>query len=95
MRFWADRQIFLPEAEVSLDEIHVRLRQTAFLVPGLTLSVRDSRTEEAIEEAFRFDGGISEFTEFLARDEPVCDVLRLQGRATSTRPCPCSTTRAT
>ncbi|MEU8175970.1 DNA topoisomerase IV subunit B [Microbispora hainanensis] len=79
VRFWADRQIFLPEAEVSLDEIHVRLRQTAFLVPGLTLVVRDARGEEPAEETFRFDGGISEFTEFLSRDEAVCDVLRLQG----------------
>ncbi|WP_433241647.1 DNA gyrase/topoisomerase IV subunit B [Streptosporangium sp. CA-135522] len=79
VRFWVDHQIFLPEAEVSLDEIHVRLRQTAFLVPGLTLAVRDSRGEEPAEEEFRFDGGISEFTEFLARDEPVCEVLRLQG----------------
>ncbi|MET7330519.1 DNA topoisomerase IV subunit B [Nonomuraea sp. NPDC005650] len=79
VRFWADKQIFLPDAEVSLDEIHVRLRQTAFLVPGLTLAVYDSRHEERTEEEFRFDGGISEFTEFLARDEAVCEVLRLQG----------------
>ncbi|WP_231619084.1 DNA gyrase/topoisomerase IV subunit B [Nonomuraea sp. SBT364] len=79
VRFWADKQIFLPDAEVSLDEIHVRLRQTAFLVPGLTLVVIDSRHEERVEEEFRFDGGISEFTEFLARDEAVCEVLRLQG----------------
>ncbi|MER7212999.1 DNA topoisomerase IV subunit B [Streptosporangium sp. NPDC000239] len=79
VRFWVDHQIFLPEAEVSLDEIHVRLRQTAFLVPGLTLAVRDSRGEESAEEEFCFDGGISEFTEFLARDEAVCEVLRLQG----------------
>ncbi|SEM50971.1 DNA gyrase/topoisomerase IV subunit B [Nonomuraea pusilla] len=79
VRFWADKQIFLPDAEVSVDEIHVRLRQTAFLVPGLTLVVYDSRHEERLEDEFRFDGGISEFTEFLARDEPVCEVLRLQG----------------
>jgi DNA gyrase subunit B len=79
VRFWADRQIFLPDAEISLDEIHVRLRQTAFLVPGLTLAVYDSRHEERTEEEFRFDGGIAEFVEFLARDEPLCDVLRLQG----------------
>lgn len=75
VRFWADTQIFLPDAEVSIDEIHVRLRQTAFLVPGLTLAlIHEGQTEE-----FHFDGGISEFTEFLARDEAVCDVLRLQG----------------
>ncbi|MFD2350159.1 type IIA DNA topoisomerase subunit B [Nonomuraea ferruginea] len=79
VRFWADKQIFLPDAEVSLDEIHVRLRQTAFLVPGLTLAVVDSRHEEQVRDEFRFEGGISEFTEFLARDEAVCDVLRLQG----------------
>ncbi|MEU8269027.1 DNA topoisomerase IV subunit B [Sphaerisporangium sp. NPDC049002] len=79
VRWWVDSQIFLREAEVSLDEIHVRARQTAFLVPGLTISVRDSRGEEPVEEEFRFDGGISEFTEFLARDESVCDVMRLQG----------------
>ncbi len=79
VRFWVDKQIFLPDAEVSVDEIHVRLRQTAFLVPGLTLVLIDSRQEERVEEEFHFDGGISEFTEFLARDEAVCDVLRLQG----------------
>ncbi|MDH2428250.1 DNA topoisomerase IV subunit B [Sphaerisporangium sp. TRM90804] len=79
VRWWVDRQIFLPEAEVALDEISVRARQTAFLVPGLTISVRDSRGEEPVEEEFRFDGGISEFTEFLSRDEAVCDVMRLQG----------------
>ncbi|GAA1276281.1 DNA topoisomerase IV subunit B [Sphaerisporangium rubeum] len=79
VRWWADRQIFLREAEVSLDEIHVRARQTAFLVPGLTIMVLDARGEEPISEEFRFDGGISEFTEFLARDEAVCDVMRLQG----------------
>jgi len=79
VRFWADRQIFLPDAEVSLDEIQVRLRQTAFLVPGLTLAVIDGRGEETYEEEFCFDGGISEFTDFLARDEAVCEVLRLQG----------------
>jgi DNA gyrase subunit B len=79
VRWWTDRQIFLPEAEVSVDEIHVRLRQTAFLVPGLSLTLRDARGEEPVEESYRFDGGIGEFTEFLARDEPVCDVLRLQG----------------
>ncbi|MFC4589375.1 DNA gyrase/topoisomerase IV subunit B [Sphaerisporangium corydalis] len=79
VRWWVDSQIFLPEAEVSLDEIHVRARQTAFLVPGLTIAVRDSRDEEPVDDEFRFDGGISEFTEFLARDEAVCDVMRLQG----------------
>ena len=46
--------------------------------------------------AFRFDGGISEFCEFLAPDQAVSDVLRLQGVGQlPARPCRSSTTRAT
>ncbi|MDB1088818.1 DNA topoisomerase IV subunit B [Streptomyces sp. ACA25] len=82
VRYWADRQIFLKDAKLSLDALHARARQTAFLVPGLTLVVRDERaTEESehSEEVFRYDGGISEFCEFLAPDKAICDVQRLQG----------------
>ncbi|GAA1190731.1 DNA gyrase subunit B [Kitasatospora gansuensis] len=82
VRYWADRQIFLKEAKLSLDTLHARARQTAFLVPGLTIIVRDERlteSEKVQQDTFRFDGGISEFCEFLAPDKPVCDVLRLHG----------------
>ncbi|MFJ9521400.1 type IIA DNA topoisomerase subunit B [Kitasatospora sp. NPDC101801] len=82
VRYWADRQIFLKEARLSLENLHARARQTAFLVPGLTIIVRDERlteSEKVQTETFRFDGGISEFCEFLAPDKPVCDVLRLHG----------------
>lgn len=83
VRFWPDRQIFLPEAGVLADRVLDRVRQTAFLVPGLTLVLRDERprddAEGPVEEEFRFDGGISEFCTYLAPDEPIGDVLRLQG----------------
>jgi DNA gyrase subunit B len=79
IRYWADRQVFLKDASISLDELHNRARQTAFLVPGLTLVVRDGRGEEVSEQQFRYDGGIGEFCEFLAPDQSVSDVLRLQG----------------
>ena len=83
VRYWADRQIFLKDARLSLETLHARVRQTAFLVPGLTVSVRDERGidgQEVSEEVFRYDGGISEFCEYLAQDKPVCDVLRLRGK---------------
>ena len=95
VRYWADRQIFLKDAKLSLETLHARARQTAFLVPGLTLVVRDERGLEGLgggeqaqdssgagvsEEVFRYDGGISEFCEYLAQDKAVCDVLRLQGK---------------
>ncbi|MFD3523755.1 type IIA DNA topoisomerase subunit B [Streptomyces sp. NPDC058653] len=86
IRYWADRQIFLKDARLSLETLHQRARQTAFLVPGLTIVVRDERAAgeseggETVEETFRYDGGISEFCEYLAQDKAVCDVLRLTGQ---------------
>ncbi|MFE1935086.1 type IIA DNA topoisomerase subunit B [Streptomyces sp. NPDC059474] len=84
VRYWADRQIFLKDAKLSLETLYARARQTAFLVPGLTLVVRDERALEGregpVEETFRYDGGISEFCEYLAQDKAVCDVLRLSGQ---------------
>jgi DNA gyrase subunit B len=79
VRYWADRQIFLKSADVVLDELHARARQTAFLVPGLTIVLRDARGAEPVEQEFRYDGGISEFCEYLAPDPGATDVLRLQG----------------
>ncbi|CAM5505106.1 DNA topoisomerase (ATP-hydrolyzing) OS=Streptomyces tendae OX=1932 GN=GUR47_34830 PE=3 SV=1 [Streptomyces tendae] len=84
VRYWADRQIFLRDAKLSLDTLHQRARQTAFLVPGLTIVVRDEfglgDGGSKGEESFRFDGGISEFCEYLASDRPVCDTLRFSGQ---------------
>ncbi|HZB34050.1 MAG TPA: DNA topoisomerase IV subunit B [Streptosporangiaceae bacterium] len=88
VRFWPDRQIFLREATIGHDLVLDRMRQTAFLVPGLSISVRDERVAEPLEETFRFDGGISEFCEHLAPDEAVCDVLRIQGRGHFTETVP-------
>ncbi|MER6460942.1 DNA gyrase/topoisomerase IV subunit B [Streptomyces sp. NPDC001288] len=86
VRYWADRQIFLKDAKLTLETLHQRARQTAFLVPGLTIVVRDEYGLGADgskgEESFRFDGGISEFCEYLATDRPVCDVLRFAGQGT-------------
>ncbi|HET8970799.1 MAG TPA: DNA topoisomerase IV subunit B, partial [Candidatus Nanopelagicales bacterium] len=86
-RYWADRQVFVADAEFDVEALHRRARQTAFLVPGLTLQIRDSRglpgpggTPTApSEQAYCFRGGITEFAEHLALDEPVTGVLRLQG----------------
>jgi DNA gyrase subunit B len=88
VRFWPDRQIFLREATFGTDLVLDRMRQTAFLVPGLAISVRDERGDEPVEETFRFAGGISEFCEHLAPDQAVCDVLRIQGRGHFTETVP-------
>jgi DNA gyrase subunit B len=123
IRFWPDPQVFVRDSRWSFDALRQRARQTAYLVPGLVIRVRDERppgddipaalagagltlTEVAAaeglaavpdapdrpdpqrEEAFRFDGGISEFCAHLSSSEPVTDVIRLagSGRFTETVP---------
>ncbi len=83
VRFWPDRQIFLAEAKISFEDVAARARQTAFLVPGLTIRVTDSTGKgDPIEETFNFAGGAAEFCEHLAPDAPLMDTLRLVGSET-------------
>jgi len=41
IRFWPDRQVFLKDARFSFDALTERARQTAYLVPGLAISIRE------------------------------------------------------
>jgi DNA gyrase subunit B len=110
IRFWPDRQVFTKDADWDFEALIQRARQTAYLVPGLMIRIRDDRPggnrrpdpdsdsaggaeaaedrpaagsaagAEAEKEAeFRFDGGISEFCEYLSPGTPLTDVLRLTG----------------
>ena len=80
VRYWADRQIFNKNAGFAYDELVTRARQTAFLVPGLTLVVRDERDPANIsEESFRFDGGTKDFVEHIAPDAAITDIWELTG----------------
>jgi DNA gyrase subunit B len=88
IRFWPDRQIFTKDARFEFEGLLGRARQTSFIVPGLELVIRDLRGDTPVEEKFRHDGGIAEFVEFLAADESVTDVLRLQGQDTFTETVP-------
>ena len=51
VRYWADPEIFLASAAFSYEELVERARQTAFLVPGLTISLVDEREGAAGENA--------------------------------------------
>ena len=91
IRFWPDRQIFLKDAEFSFDSLIERARQTAYLVPGLAISLRAGANDEHPEpraEEYRFDGGISEFCAHLGQGEQVSDVVRLTGTGNFTETIP-------
>ena len=80
VKYWPDRQIFMKDAELDLEEIYARARQTSYLVPGLTLVVNDKRTKSGKSETFFHKGGISEYCNFLQPDDPVGDVIRIDGK---------------
>ncbi|MCI1641031.1 MAG: type IIA DNA topoisomerase subunit B [Actinomyces sp.] len=82
VRFWADFQIFPSTEGFSWEDLLARARQTAFLVPGLTLNCTDERGEEVRAETFRFDGGVVDFADWLASDGAVTDTWHITGEGT-------------
>ncbi|WP_350259116.1 DNA topoisomerase IV subunit B [Scrofimicrobium sp. R131] len=82
VRFWHDFQIFPSSETFSWEGLIDRARQTAFLVPGLTIIVRDLREDEAREETFHFRGGVTDFVDFLAPDRAVCETWKIEGTGT-------------
>src|SRR5216684_8059730 len=89
IRFWPDPQVFVRDAQWSLEALAQRAGQTAYLVPGLTIRIVDEREPgEPHEEVFQFDGGIGEFCAELAPGEPVTDVIRLAGSGSFTETVP-------
>jgi DNA gyrase subunit B len=90
IRFWPDRQVFTKDAKFSFDALTERARQTAYLVPGLTIAIREEQPdgEPPKREAFRFDGGISEFCAHLVSGEPVIEPIRLTGSGNFTETIP-------
>lgn len=82
VRFWHDFQIFPESESFSWDALVERGRQTAFLVPGLTIILRDERTEETTSEEFCFAGGISDYVDYMAVDRGVTDTWRITDQGT-------------
>ena len=103
IRFWPDPQVFVRDARWSFETLAQRARQTAYLVPGLTIRVRDERAAEPggpsadsadratagpQQAEFRFAGGISEFCAHLSPGDPVTEVIRLTGSGQFTETVP-------
>lgn len=79
VRYWPDPQVFGRDGSFHLEDLLARARQTAFLIPGLHLCIDDRRTGESITHDFHFEGGVTEFAEFLAPDALVAGPWRLSG----------------
>ncbi len=88
VRFWPDPSVFGQATTFSIDDLLDRARQTAFLVPGLSLSITDNRLDPARVETFRFAGGALEFVEFLSPDPVVVGPWQLTGQGSFTETVP-------
>lgn len=88
IRYWSDPQIFIKDANFSTNDLTDRARQTAFLVPGLGIHIDDQRSGKSEKQDFKFDGGIVEFANFLAKDAPLTSTWRLAGNGDFTETIP-------
>ncbi|OKL49941.1 DNA gyrase/topoisomerase IV subunit B [Boudabousia marimammalium] len=80
VRFWADFQIFPKSVDFSWDTLLERARQSAFLVPGLTINVVDLRGAEPVKEKLHYEGGVVDYVDFLAKDGAVTATWRFTGQ---------------
>jgi DNA gyrase subunit B len=63
--FWPDPEIFTDEREFRYDTLAQRMREMAFLTKGLEIRLVDHRVEPAVQETFKYTGGIVDFVKHL------------------------------
>jgi DNA gyrase subunit B len=79
VRFWPDPQIFGKKSIFAAAELTQRARQTAFLVPKLSIHVDDLTGDQPQRTTFSASGGLTEFLEYLAPDRPVVGPWHFSG----------------
>ena len=69
--FFPDATIFVDTIDFKFDRLATRLRELAFLNPGLTIDLEDERPESAKKETFFYAKGIEEFVRQLGENKTV------------------------
>ncbi|MGD7654368.1 MAG: DNA topoisomerase (ATP-hydrolyzing) subunit B [Verrucomicrobiales bacterium] len=80
--FFPDATIFVDTIEFQFDRLATRLRELAFLNPGLTIDLEDERPESAQKTTFFYAKGIEEFVVQLGENKTVIheDPVILNGK---------------
>jgi DNA gyrase subunit B len=63
--FLADASVFTETQVYDYEILRARIQQLAFLNKGIEITIRDERQEEAVEQTYRYEGGIIEYVGFL------------------------------
>ncbi|WP_435122697.1 DNA gyrase/topoisomerase IV subunit B [Amycolatopsis thermoflava] len=81
IRYWHDARYFEKGAELDVEQVRTKLRNTAFLVPGVTYVLRTATEGSISEETFHFPNGVADMVEFLAPsdEKPVSGTLIIRG----------------
>jgi DNA gyrase subunit B len=84
IRYWYDARYFEAGARLDIEAVRAKLRNTAFLVPGVGYLLRDFTHGEPTEEKFVFPHGLTDMVEFLtpSAEKPVSGVLLVNGSGT-------------
>ncbi|WOO43049.1 DNA topoisomerase (ATP-hydrolyzing) subunit B [Rubellicoccus peritrichatus] len=67
--FLRDTEIFVTEHEYKYDQLAKRLRELAFLNPGISITFKDERDDRS--ETFKFDQGAAQYVSWLNRNKAV------------------------
>jgi DNA gyrase subunit B len=80
--FLPDPEIFQMTTEFQFDRLATRLRELAFLNPGLTINLTDERPDKERHSSFRYDRGIIEFVLQMGLNKDVCppDPIVIRGK---------------
>ena len=70
VQFMPDEEIF-STLDFSSETLLGRLRELAFLNPGITIHFQDLRQDPILEKHYHFEGGIASFAEYLNRGKEV------------------------
>ncbi|WP_410572159.1 type IIA DNA topoisomerase subunit B [Amycolatopsis sp. cmx-4-61] len=84
IRYWYDARYFESGAALDVDGVRTKLRNTAFLVPGVTYVLRTAIEDTINEETFHFPNGLVDMVDFLtpSGEKPVCGTLLITGEGT-------------
>ncbi|MDT7799008.1 MAG: gyrase subunit [Actinomycetota bacterium] len=84
IRYWYDSRYFESGAALDVEGVRAKLRNTAFLVPGVTYVLRTAIEDTINEETFHFPNGLVDMVDFLtpSGEKPVCGTLMITGEGT-------------
>jgi DNA gyrase subunit B len=84
IRYWYDARYFETGAVLDVEGVRAKMRNTAFLVPGVRYVLRNATEGALDDETFHYPHGLSDMVDFLtpSSEKPVCDTILINGEGT-------------